>query len=113
MSDASIKAKTSLLTVDAHTKKRNAAEKRFKTYGLIAICAGLLALVVLLTSILSDGLSSFRQSFVTIAVELPEAKLDKSGVRDPAVMAKVSTFGYAPLLDAAMVQVMVRPSHGL
>jgi phosphate transport system permease protein len=37
---------------------------------------------------------------------LPEDKLDKSGVRDAEVMAKVSTFGYAPLLrNAAAVAV--------
>ncbi len=109
MSDATPQAprkSSSLLSVDTQTQKRNSAENRFKNYGLIAVMAGLLALVILLTSILNNGLSSFQQSFVTIEVELPEAKLDKSGTRDLTVMSKVTTFGYAPLLTAAMQAVI-------
>lgn len=109
MSDATQQAprkSSSLLSVDTQTQKRNSAENRFKNYGLIAVMAGLLALVILLTSILNNGLSSFQQSFVTIEVELPEAKLDKSGTRDLTVMSKVTTFGYAPLLTAAMQAVI-------
>lgn len=90
--------KHSLLRVDAHTKKRNAAEKRFKAYGLSAIIIAMLALAVLLTSVLGSGLSAFRQTYITIQVPLLEAKLDKSGVRDIAVMKKVTTIGYNPLL---------------
>ncbi|SDZ45560.1 phosphate ABC transporter membrane protein 2, PhoT family [Jannaschia faecimaris] len=90
--------KGSLLAKDSRTAKRNAAEKRFRLYGLVAVCIGIAMLVMLLTSILSNGLSSFQQTTIQIQVNLPEAKLDKSGVRDPEVMAKVTTFGYAPLL---------------
>ncbi len=67
-------------------------------YGLIAVCIGIAMLILLLTSILTAGLSAFRQTTIQIEVTLPEEKLDKSGVRDPEVMAKVTTFGYAPLL---------------
>ncbi|WP_179381756.1 phosphate ABC transporter permease PstA [Jannaschia marina] len=88
----------SLLARDTRTARRNAAESRFKLYGLIAVCIGIAMLVLLLTSILMNGLSSFQQTRLQIMVELPEDKLDKSGVRDPEVMSKVTTFGYAPLL---------------
>lgn len=90
--------KGSLLAKDARTAKRNAAERRFKMYGLAAVCVGILMLVLLLTSILSNGLSSFQQTTIRMQVTLSEERLDKSGVRDPEVMAKVTTFGYAPLL---------------
>ena len=50
----------SLLQTDTHTKKRNAAEKRFRMYGLSAIAIALIALVILLVSIISNGASSFR-----------------------------------------------------
>lgn len=109
MSDASLgspspaQPKTSsLLVQDARTKKRNAAESRFKIYGMAAVCTGILALVLLLASILGNGLSAFQQTYVTLEIELPEDKLDKSGVRDLAVMRKVSTFGYSPLIATAM-----------
>ncbi|MGB3687863.1 MAG: phosphate ABC transporter permease PstA [Jannaschia helgolandensis] len=88
----------SLLIKDSRTAKRNGAEGRFKMYGLIAVCIGIAMLILLLTSILTSGLSAFWQTTIQIEVTLPEEKLDKSGVRDPEVMAKVTTFGYAPLL---------------
>lgn len=97
-----IRKKTSLLEQDAHTKKRNAAETRFKTYGLIAVMLGLLALAMLVTSILSSGLSAFQQTYVTLQVALPAETLDKDGNRNRDEMAKVSTFGYAPLIAAAV-----------
>lgn len=97
----------SLLTEDARTRKRNRAESRFKAYGLAAVIVSVLALFMLLASILSNGLGAFQQTFVTINIALPEDKLDKSGVRDPEVMAKVSTFGYSPLIRDGLVQTLV------
>ena len=93
----------SLLTVDARTKRRNAAETRFKAYGLAAIVTAMLALAVLLTSVIGTGASSFKQTYATITVPLPADKLDKSGARDPAVMKKVTTIGYSSLLKDGMV----------
>lgn len=78
MTDEALQKRSSLLIQDAGTKRRNAAETRFKIYGLIAVLAGLLALVVLIGSIVSNGVSSFRQSFVALEVTLPEDKLDRS-----------------------------------
>jgi len=89
----------SLLAPDARTRKRNASEARFRLLGKIAVAIGVLALVGLLASILSSGLSSFRQTYIDIEVYLDPAKLDKEGNRDRAQIAKVSTFGYKPLLE--------------
>ncbi|EAQ26899.1 phosphate ABC transporter permease PstA [Roseovarius sp. 217] len=94
--------KGSLLTQDARTKQRNAKEARFRMMGLVAVTIGLLSLVGLLTSILASGLSSFQQTYIELEVYLDPAKLDKTGNRNPEDIAKVSTFGYAPLIDAAM-----------
>lgn len=96
----------SILASDARTQKRNAAEARFRMMGLIAVIIGVLALVGLLASILSNGLSSFRQTYITLNVDLDAAKLDKQGNRDLAEIAKVSTFGYAPLIEAALAKTM-------
>lgn len=94
--------KTSLLTLDARTKKRNAAETRFRLYGLSAIGAGLAILVLLLVTIFNNGLGAFQQTFITLNVPLLESKLDKSGERELDKIKKVSTFGYAPLMAQAM-----------
>ncbi|MBR0557228.1 phosphate ABC transporter permease PstA [Ciceribacter sp. L1K23] len=96
----------SLLAIDDRTKRRNAAEARFRLWGRIAVALGVLALVGLLLSILSNGLSSFQQTYITVNVFLDPATLDKDGTRDPANIAKVSTFGYAPLIEKALADAM-------
>ena len=92
------KTKTSLLAQDDRTKRRNAAEARFRAYGVVAITIAMLALVGLLSSILYNGSSAFRQTFITMDVYLDPAKLDKDGSGDIEKIAKVTTFGYAPLI---------------
>ena len=94
--------KHSLLRQDARTVKRNRAETRFKAYGIAAIAVGLLMLVILLTTIIGRGTGAFQQTFLTLDVQLLEAKLDKKGNRDLEDIKKVSTFGYAPLMAAAL-----------
>jgi phosphate transport system permease protein len=89
---------SSLFTQDPRTKSRNAAEKRFRVYGLAAIAVALAMLVWLLISILSAGSPAFRQTFITFPVQMEEATLDKAGTGDPAAMAKVTTFIYGRLL---------------
>ncbi len=96
----------SILTLDRRTRRRNAAEARFKLYGLIAVLTGMAALVVLLASILINGASAFQQTYVLLPVELSADTLDKTGTRNPAEIAKVTTFGYAPMIVAAMERTM-------
>ena len=96
----------SLYTLDTRTKRRNAAEWRFQAYGIAALAIGLIFLLALLYSIVSKGTGAFSQTFVTVDVTLSAAVLDPTGNRDPAAIAKVTTFGYAPLIEAALVQKM-------
>ncbi|HEV7437894.1 MAG TPA: phosphate ABC transporter permease PstA [Pseudorhizobium sp.] len=91
---------------DARTRKRHAAERRFRLMGQLAVAIGVLALLGLLASILSNGLSSFRQTYITLEIYLDPGVLDKQGNRDPADIAKVTTFGYAPLIKGSLVKVM-------
>ena len=95
-------SKRSLYDISEHTKKRNAAEGRFRLYGIFAISVGLLMLLVLVTTIVFRGTSAFQQTFITLEVELLEKKLDKKGNRNIDDIKKVSTFGYTPLLVRAM-----------
>lgn len=99
---SSLPRQDTAFTQDARTKRRNAKEARFRAYGLVAVLIGIAALVLLLASVLSSGLGAFRQTYIHIPVTLSEAKLDKSGVRDLAVMKKVTTIGYAKVIDAAL-----------
>jgi phosphate transport system permease protein len=92
----------SLLAPDARVRRRNAAERRFRLYGLAAVVLALLALVWLLISIFAAGLPAFRQTFVSFPVTLDAAVLDKKGARDPADLAKVTTVGYSKLLSGAL-----------
>ncbi|TFL16756.1 phosphate ABC transporter permease PstA [Jannaschia formosa] len=94
----------SLMQADAKTAKRNAREKRFRLYGLIAVCTGILMLVLLMISILTAGLSAFRQTTIEISVPLDAERLDPEGNRNPVEMASVTTFGYAPLLRDGLMQ---------
>lgn len=81
MTDASMNSvpvKGSLTTLDARTKKRNAAEKRFKAYGLVAIMIGLFFLVVLAVSILRSGIPAFTQAEVRVEFTLTQAQFDEA-----------------------------------
>ncbi|WP_299953506.1 phosphate ABC transporter permease PstA [uncultured Roseobacter sp.] len=96
-----VSGKGSLMQQDARTRKRNAAETRFKAYGIAAITIGMLMLLVLVYNIVSRGTGAFQQTFVTLEVALPAEKLDKNGTRNLDDIKKVSTFGYTPLLRDA------------
>ncbi|MBO6898021.1 MAG: phosphate ABC transporter permease PstA [Shimia sp.] len=97
----------SLHEIDARTKKRNAAEKRFRMYGVAAIATGIIFLLVLLFAILSNGIGAFQQTFISVPVYLDEAKLDKKGNRNIDDIKKVSTFGYNPLIQKAVLKAVV------
>ena len=77
MTDASMTPatakKSSLMVQDARTRKRNAAETRFRMYGMAAIAVGLLFLVFLFASILRSGLPAFTQTVVDIRLAFKRA----------------------------------------
>ncbi|GAB1365094.1 phosphate ABC transporter permease PstA [Rhodobacter sp.] len=106
MTDLSTGGHRSLFEPDARTRRRNAAETRFRLYGMAAVTAGILALIFLLTSILGNGLSSFRQTTLDLQVTLDAAVLDKAGNRNPDDLRKVTTVGYGKVLDQAIADTL-------
>ena len=96
----------SLFNISDKTKNRNAAERRFRIYGILAISIGLLMLLVLASTIILRGTSAFQQTFITLEVDLLESKLDKKGNRSIDDIKKVSTFGYSPILVNALKKVL-------
>lgn len=94
-------SKSSLLQQTKLMQQRNAAETRFKAYGIAAIVLSLATLGFMLVSILSDGVSSFFQAKLSFPVELTAQTLDPKGNRAREEMTKVTTLGYNKVLTAA------------
>lgn len=93
----------SLLTASSKMKRRNAAEQRFKVYGIIAITISLAMLAIMLFTILRDGVSAFHQARLTFPMELSAEVLDPKGNRDRDEMTKVTTVGYQKVLAKALL----------
>lgn len=95
--------KNSILTASSDMKRRNAAEVRFRLYGLVAIAISLIMLAVMLFTIVRDGVSSFRQATLSFPIELSGETLDPQGDRNPADLGKVTTVGYQKVLAQALL----------
>jgi phosphate transport system permease protein len=67
-------------------KRRYAAERRFRLYGVLAIGLALAMLAFLLGTIVRNGITAFWQHEVAIEVFFDPATLDPQGTRDPAVL---------------------------
>jgi phosphate transport system permease protein len=70
-------------------RRRHAAEKRFKTYGLMAILIALAALVILGYAIVSKGYTAFVQTYIQLEVSFDP------GVIDPDVTGDADVIGRA------------------
>ncbi|MDD9723896.1 phosphate ABC transporter permease PstA [Roseovarius sp. SK2] len=70
--------RSSLKTIDANTKRRNAAEKRFRAYGMAAIGIGLFFLVVLFFSIIRSGLPAFTQTVVEMEFTITQEQYEEA-----------------------------------
>ena len=91
--------RTSILTLDERTKRRNAAETRFKAYGIVAIAIGLFFLVALMVSILRSGLPAFATSVVKLEavvtqedIDAAEGTLLKTAAYEALLVDKVNEF---------------------
>ncbi|MEE4347928.1 MAG: DUF3333 domain-containing protein, partial [Paracoccaceae bacterium] len=94
---------SSLLVQTSLMKKRNAAEARFRAYGVAAICVSLSVLAIMLWTIFSDGVSAFKQATFSFPVALDAETLDPRGNRDRAEMMRVTTIGYTKILNAQLI----------
>ncbi len=66
----------SLTEPDARTARRNAAETRFRWYGIAAILVGLFFLVVLTVSIIRSGAPAFSRTVLDVEFTLQPAQQD-------------------------------------
>ncbi len=72
----------------ARLKKRYAAERRYQAYGLFAILLGLGFLVLLFSSIISNGWSAFLQSSMTLSVNIDPAEVSPNGETDESTLRR-------------------------
>jgi phosphate transport system permease protein len=54
--------------VEARLAKRHRAERRFRIYGKIAVCVGLVFLGVLFATIVDSGANAFRQTKIAFDI---------------------------------------------
>ncbi|MBY6152874.1 phosphate ABC transporter permease PstA [Vannielia litorea] len=81
----------SLTQVDPRTRRRNAAEARFKACGLAAIALGIFFLVVLAFSIIRSGVPAFTTTVVSLEMNVSPAEIDQaeSGMLKTAAYTKL------------------------
>ena len=70
----------------ARLRRRYAAERRFRLYGLIAILIAAMTLGILVASIVYKGYPAFTQAHIGLDILLDAEEIDPQGTRDPAVM---------------------------
>ena len=74
-------------------KRRYSAERRFKLYGLAAVCLALAFLAIMLGSILANGYSAFAQTKIRLDVFLDERVIDPKGTRQEKTLRQADYGG--------------------
>jgi phosphate transport system permease protein len=69
--------------IAAGLKKRRAASKRLRIYGIAAICTAIGFLCILLTTIISNGYTAFQQTEIAVTIDVPADEIvDANGAID-------------------------------
>ncbi len=71
-------------------RRRHAAERRFKGYSIVAVMVATGLLVVLVAAIGSRAAQGFRQTFLTLRIEITEADVDPTEASDPLALASAN-----------------------
>ena len=73
---------------DRRLRRRYAAERRFKAYGVIAIAIAMTALAWLLISIVAQGYQAFVHTHIKLDVSFDAQQLDPSGQNTPDALSQ-------------------------
>ena len=87
---------------DRRLRKRHAAERRFRLYGLAAIVIAVATLMLLIGSIVSKGYKAFVQTEIALEITFDPEVIDPAGNRDPAALADAN---YQTLIRNALAEV--------
>jgi phosphate transport system permease protein len=87
---------------DIGLKRRYAAERRFRIYGVLAISVGIVFLAVMLTSIIGKGYTAFWQTTATLPITFDAKVIDPENKRatDPNVLIAAN---YPKLAENALM----------
>jgi phosphate transport system permease protein len=88
---------------DIGIKRRYAAERRFRAYGIAAITIGIFFLGLLLWTVVSKGYTAFFQTEITLPITFSEQVIDPKNER-ATNPAKLMTANYPLLVRDALVQ---------
>ena len=80
-------------------RRRYAAERRFRLYGVVAISLAMLALVWLFATVIARGHSAFLHSEVQLEITFSEEVIDPGGKRD---LRELNIANYGALVRRAM-----------
>ena len=83
----------------ARIKRRHAAERRFKAYGITAIVLGIGFLVLLFTSIISKGYPAFQQTYIALDIHFDPQVMDIGEKRDENTLMRAD---YGALVKNAL-----------
>lgn len=75
---------------EARVRRRYAAERRFKLYGVLAVLAAILMLCLLLASVVGKGYSAFVQTHIGLDVTFDQQVIDPGMTGDPAVIGQAN-----------------------
>lgn len=86
-------------STDARIKRRYAAERRFRLYGVLAIVLAMSALFWLLASITATGYQAFVQTYIKVDIHFDAQIIDPKGTRAEETLKRAD---YAALYKQAM-----------
>jgi phosphate transport system permease protein len=85
--------------IEAGLAKRNAAEARFKIYGIFAIASGLVFLAILFITIVGNAYTAFQQTQVKLDLYLDPEVIDPERTRDLDVLSGAN---YAAIVRSSL-----------
>ncbi|AVA20235.1 phosphate ABC transporter permease PstA [Rhizobium sp. LEGMi198b] len=96
---------------DIGIKRRYAAERRFRAYGMAAVIFGLVFLIILVSTVVRNGYTAFVQTSIALPIEFTEKVIDPigKGASDPKVLISAN---YTALVRDAVVKALgIDPSN--
>jgi len=113
MTDLAAPSAPSRFDNPALMRRRRRAEVRFQLYGLAAIAIGLGFLLILFTSIISNGWTAFFQTSIKLPITFEAQEIDPDGNRSPNALAQANyqKLAYTALYKTLGVDPSSRPQR--
>jgi phosphate transport system permease protein len=97
--------------IAANVKKRYAAERRFRAFGMAMVAIGITACAMLIVSIIAQSIPALTQNRLHLTLDVTAAKADPAGNRDPAEIRQQGNF-YGMVQDALIARFPTAEADG-